>query len=161
MTKPRRRSRNRPTLENISDTDSTYEVGYKSPPKKHQFPKGQSGNPKGRPKGGKSFRKLVEILLDSKVTIQENGRPRMVTRREAAAALLVNKTLKGDHRAFQMLLLLINDIDAQKAAKSQPHEVEDLDARDRRILDDLFDELIDQKKGKTPTRTDDEGSDAS
>jgi hypothetical protein len=28
----------------------TYEVGYKKPPKKNQFPKGHCPNPKGRPK---------------------------------------------------------------------------------------------------------------
>ncbi|MFP5328548.1 MAG: DUF5681 domain-containing protein [Alphaproteobacteria bacterium] len=29
---------------------SDYEVGYKKPPKKHRFKKGQSGNPNGRPR---------------------------------------------------------------------------------------------------------------
>lgn len=34
----------------MSDDDKPYEVGYRKPPKHGRFQKGQSGNPRGRPK---------------------------------------------------------------------------------------------------------------
>ena len=37
--------------ETTSNSKREYEVGYKKPPKEGQFKKGQSGNPRGRPKG--------------------------------------------------------------------------------------------------------------
>lgn len=38
------------TMGNNKENQKDYEVGYKRPPREHQFKPGQSGNPKGRPK---------------------------------------------------------------------------------------------------------------
>ena len=52
---------------------SDYEVGYGKPPRKSQFKPGQSGNPKGRPKGRKGFSTiLVEELSEDLVGLLED-----------------------------------------------------------------------------------------
>src|SRR5207244_10457945 len=58
--------------EKASDPAS-YEVGYGRPPQHSRFKPGQSGNIKGRPKGSKSLKAILEEALSSSVTITENG----------------------------------------------------------------------------------------
>ncbi|WP_445949374.1 DUF5681 domain-containing protein, partial [Sphingorhabdus sp.] len=48
-------------------------VGYGNPPKHSQFKKGQSGHPKGRPRGKRNMASLVAEVLAQKVTITANG----------------------------------------------------------------------------------------
>ena len=59
------------------------EKGYGKPPKKHQFKKGVSGNPRGRPKGKKSFAALFKKLENEKITIQINGKTEKLTIEQA------------------------------------------------------------------------------
>ena len=51
-----------------------YQVGYRKPPEHSQFKKRVSGNPKGRPRRRKTLRDYIEVELDRKVSIQENGK---------------------------------------------------------------------------------------
>jgi len=51
-------------MANHTDKPDDYEVGYGKPPKHGQFKPGQSGNPKGRPKGRKNFPVLLEMCLN-------------------------------------------------------------------------------------------------
>lgn len=76
--------------------DSSYEVGYAKPPANGRFTKGQSGNPKGRPKGSRNLASVV--LRECRQLVRVNGPrgSRSVTKLEAAVMQLGNKAAQGD-----------------------------------------------------------------
>ncbi len=74
-----------------------YDVGYGRPPKSTRFKPGTSGNRKGRPKRvPSSLGEIVRAVLDAPVRYRENGRLRTATKREVALKLLVQRAVKGD-----------------------------------------------------------------
>lgn len=80
--------------------------GYKKPPKHSRFRKGNSGNPKGRPKGSRNFARVLDAELDKKITISENGVHRRVDTITAVIKRLVQQSLGGDQKATTTLLAL-------------------------------------------------------
>ena len=81
-----------------------YVVTRGKPPREHQFKKGQSGNPRGRPKGSQNFRTLLQRELDRQITATNNGREVRMTKREAMAKRLVGEALKGNLKALEAVL---------------------------------------------------------
>jgi hypothetical protein len=90
--------------DNDDPAEPSYEVGYRKPPKHSRFPKGTSGNPKGRGKGVRNFRTEIESELNSRILITENGKRKRVSKRAAVAKQLVNKAASGDPKAIPTLL---------------------------------------------------------
>jgi hypothetical protein len=81
------------------------EVGYGRPPQAHQFKAGQSGNPKGRPKGTKNEATILrEILDETKLPLREGGRQRKITVREGILRKVTEDALKGNTKSASFLL---------------------------------------------------------
>jgi hypothetical protein len=92
------------------DEDSTQEiVGYRKPPLAARFRKGQSGNPKGRPRGRRT-ELPYEAVLGQEVLIRESGRERRVTAAEAFILQLTKLGLDGDSAAARAAIAAIQDI---------------------------------------------------
>jgi Family of unknown function (DUF5681) len=103
-------------------------VGYSSPPVNTRFKKGQSGNPKGRPKGSFNLSRLFIKTLREKVIINENGKRKKVTKLEAALKQLVNKAASGDLRAINHLAELAGDFESkQNMPGAEQPEIGELD----------------------------------
>lgn len=102
-------------------------VGYKRPPKEHQFKPGRSGNPRGRPKGSRSLPEEVRAALRKTVVVTEEGRRRRITVVEATLRRLVERALaKGDLRAIQHILSLADTFGTEPAAAALPADDEAL-----------------------------------
>ena len=90
-----------------------YEVGYGKPPKKNQFKKGQSGNPKGRPKKSRNRSTLMEEELNQQIKVKEGNKTITMSKSEAVVKQLINKGIKGDLRAVKIVLDHLQDIEPE------------------------------------------------
>jgi len=88
-----------------------YEVGYGRPPAEGRFKKGASGNPRGRPRESRNISLLLEQELSSKVSVNENGRRRTITKLEGMVKQMVNRALAGNDRAVRLILEQTSGID--------------------------------------------------
>jgi hypothetical protein len=96
------------------ENERDYEVGYGKPPRHTRFKKGQSGNPRGRPKESKNLATLLKEALNEPVIVAENGGRRKITMREAIIKQLVKRSATADLRATKILLDLVRDIEGRR-----------------------------------------------
>ncbi|WP_170482814.1 DUF5681 domain-containing protein [Ruegeria arenilitoris] len=87
--------------------DKNDDVGYGKPPKAHQFKPGQSGNPKGRPKGSPNLLKLISKHAAKKVAVIEAGTEKKMARMDVVISAMFNKASKGDVPAARLLTNMI------------------------------------------------------
>lgn len=100
--------------------DPAYEIGYKRPPKDHQFKKGKSGNPKGRPKGSKSFATLVRENLAKPIQVKLDGKLRTVSMGEAILMRSLRDAVSGGKRAAEQGLKLMERFDQPEEKEAEP-----------------------------------------
>jgi hypothetical protein len=117
------------------ETTADYEIGYGRPPRHGGFPKGQSGNPKGRPRGSKNLASLLAEALDEKVQVTEDGKRRRVTKRELVIKQLVNKSASADLRAIKQLTDIVDRVERREESSPAPPPA--LTAADEEVIAEL------------------------
>jgi hypothetical protein len=116
-----------------------YSVGYGKPPVHSRFKTGESGNPKGRPRGARNRTTILNKTLNERVVVTDNGRRKSITKQEAIFKQLVNKAASGDHRAAQLLLGEMRELEAHIG--STPSGPEIIDEIDQQVIQNFLKRL--------------------
>ena len=122
------------------------EVGYGKPPQTQQCKPGQSGNPKGRPKGAKNESTILKELLQHKIAIRSpNGSLRKISVLEGIHRKVIEDALKGNTKSAGFVF---NRYGALVSGELQQSELSD---DDREILEAALSRRMNSKpQGGTP-----------
>jgi hypothetical protein len=114
-----------------------FTVGKGRPPLHTRFQKGRSGNPRGRPRGAKSFTTLLFERLDRRVERRAaDGACRKVSKRELAADRLIDNFAEGEPYATRLMIALMLERERQAPQERPPFEEADKD-----VIAELLDRL--------------------
>jgi Family of unknown function (DUF5681) len=102
------------------------EVGYRNPPLGGRFQPGQSGNPRGRPRGSRNFRTDLKSTLSKPVKVNQDGKPRKISTQAAALLRLREKALGGDPRALDRLISLAQTHNNEEVAVGESTSAADI-----------------------------------
>lgn len=117
--------------------DEPYAVGYGKPPRDTRFKPGQSGNPKGKQKGSKSFKATVGAILNETIKVQTPQGTKRITKLEALVHTSLNSALKGDAKAADQVLRMAREVGlVDKVTEAfDKLSMQQLTAEDRAILE--------------------------
>ena len=126
------------------------ETGYGKPPKKYQFKKGVSGNPRGRPKGKSSLLSDLNKIVNQKISVNLNGQNMRLTKRQAFLQRVANDAIAGSASAarllYELLKLEAEQLDTEGMSASERNK------QDQAILESflklLGPDLPDKQGGK-------------
>jgi Family of unknown function (DUF5681) len=136
MSKPPRLSEtSRP--DDCHSSDAGYAVGYGRPPTHTRFKPGQSGNPRGRRKGLRNVRTVLEETLNQRITVRDGNGTRSLTKLDGVILTMVNGALKGNSKDLAAFITLIRSLgltdETPEAPKSEP-----VTADDEAVIADYF-----------------------
>jgi Family of unknown function (DUF5681) len=123
---------------NLSD----YRVGNRRPPVHSRFKPGQSGNPKGRPRGSRNWENELVAELSERIPIREGNRRRTLSKQRALTKALVNRALGGDVKATFAIFAVLSRLGAESPAPTVEQALEPSDAR---IIEDFLERKLKAK----------------
>lgn len=107
--------------------------GFCLPPKEHQYQKGQSGNPNGRPRGARNRNTIVREQMNRKITLTSpDGNSRRISTKEGIIMKQINKALQGNTDSAKWMIELSDAADAEYNEISMARET--LNHDDAQIL---------------------------
>jgi hypothetical protein len=135
----------------VRKSRASYVIGYGRPPSSSQFQPGQSGNPKGRPKGARNASSMARDALERPINVKVNGTWRKMSVRKATYNRLAEKAVAGDAKALDFLLSLES---AERPPQFDPPDAERSAAKDLEILQSFFDRrcLLQGQQSDDPER---------
>ena len=114
-------------------------VGYKRPPKEHQFPPGRSGNPRGRPKGAKGLRQILQGEFSQRMQIMEGDKPLKVSKLQLIVKRELEKAMAGNQRAIEHVISL--NIQMFGLGADEPKDEEELTLGEQLYIDAIMKRL--------------------
>ena len=130
-----------------------YEIGYGKPPTHSQWRKGQSGNPKGKPKGARGLKGDLDRALRKVLTVEGRGTRLKGTTQSLALEMLARRAASGDVRSIKAMIELVLTI---FGAGDRGGDRERLSEGDQKLLDDWVTSLGDGSAVYEDTRLDEE-----
>jgi hypothetical protein len=109
----------RPAGQSENDSNSNHKVGYCNPPKAHQFKPGNNANPRGRKKGTRNRKFVIEEVLFEPIKVREGDKVKTMSTLEAILKKTKNLALGGDQKAAITIIGL-----AQKEGLLTPEQNE-------------------------------------
>jgi hypothetical protein len=116
------------TLPALASSGGTDEVGYGKPPKHSRFQPGQSGNPRGRPRGSKNKRdvfgleRLKSIVLEEayrEIPVADGGTTKKMPIAQAIVRTMAVKAAKGDHRSQRLFSEMLWEIEGDQLEENR------------------------------------------
>ncbi|MGN6357712.1 MAG: DUF5681 domain-containing protein [Novosphingobium sp.] len=115
--------------------------GFGKPPRHSQFKPGQSGNPRGRPKGARGVKTDLAAELNATWTTSVNGQPIKGTKQRLMFRTLTARAATGDVKAAAVLLPLILTV---LGVDDRGGEGRKLSSQDQALLDEILETVADQ-----------------
>lgn len=133
----------------IKKTNGDYEVGYKKPPKETRFKPGQSGNSKGRRRGARNFKTILEEILTAPIPVSYGGKKKIMRVIDAIGTQLARKSAGGDSQATRLIFDVIDRLGLFTEPEDNVRDPNgSLSASDLLAIEEIRSRMLDDSSGQ-------------